>query len=233
MVMIRTGTRIAVIHAPSVNLATSTMTSVMPVARAPTPLMIMRRSVPLPPSRFQCITMPAWESVKARKAPMAKSGRSVTPPKTIRRSAAKPTRATMRREGRGETWEVRVRRVRREREYREDRADGDVVEPAAAHNSGGELGEDALVAGGAGVGGANRVGAARQCDASEEDHEQNDYDGEGPLGVLLRGDEEGAAVSLTPRTLIRVRMNRIARQRARVWGSCWRKAETSARPHRR
>jgi len=39
--------------------------------------------------------MPAWESVKARKAPMAKSGirRSVTPPKMISRKAVKPTSA--------------------------------------------------------------------------------------------------------------------------------------------
>ncbi len=97
----------------------------------------------------------------------------------------------MHRDGARETREVGVRRVRREREHREDRTDGDVVEPAAAHDSGGELGEDTLVAGGAGIGGPDRVCAAQQRNAGEEDHEQNDDDGERPLGVLLRGLAEG------------------------------------------
>ena len=45
--------------------------------------------------RIQCTTMPACERVKARKAPMAKSGmrRSVTPPKTMSSRAEKVTRA--------------------------------------------------------------------------------------------------------------------------------------------
>ena len=59
----------AVIHAPSANLATSTTSVVMPVATAPRPLTIMRTGAS--PLRFQCITMPACESVKAMKAPMA------------------------------------------------------------------------------------------------------------------------------------------------------------------
>jgi hypothetical protein len=34
--------------------------------------MVMRRIESSPPCRFQCIAMPTWESVKARKAPMGK-----------------------------------------------------------------------------------------------------------------------------------------------------------------
>ncbi len=47
------------------------------------------------------------------------------------------------RDGARKTGEVGVRRVRREREHREDRADGEVVEPAAAHDRGGKLRQDA------------------------------------------------------------------------------------------
>jgi len=79
----------------------------------------------------------------------------------------------MHRDGASETREVRVGGVRGEGEHGENRADGDVVEPAAAHNGGGELREDALVTGGAGVGSADRVCAAQQCNAGEENHEQN------------------------------------------------------------
>jgi hypothetical protein len=72
MVMIEAGMRIAVIHAPSLNFPTRTRSRVTPVAKAPTPLMVMRRIESSPPCRFQCIAMPTWESVKARKAPMGK-----------------------------------------------------------------------------------------------------------------------------------------------------------------
>jgi hypothetical protein len=90
-----------------------------------------------------------------------------------------------------ETREVGVRRVCREREHREDRTDGDVVEPAATHDGGGELGEDALIAGGPGVGGADRVCTAQQRNACEKNHEQDDDDGERSLGFDLRGLAEG------------------------------------------
>ena len=43
-------------------------------------------------ARIQCRTIPAWLKVNARNAPIAYSGisRSVTPSKTIRRSAVSP-----------------------------------------------------------------------------------------------------------------------------------------------
>ena len=73
------------IHAPSTNFATSTTSSVTPVATAPAALTRMLATRGLPGARTQCTTMPACDSVKARKAPMAKSGisLSVIPPKTM------------------------------------------------------------------------------------------------------------------------------------------------------
>ena len=73
----------------------------------------------------------------------------------------------------------------------EDGADGDVVEPAAAHDRGDEQGEDALVAGGAGIRGADAVGDGRVGDAGEQDDQQGDDDGEGAPGVFRGRLAEG------------------------------------------
>ncbi len=48
-----------------------------------------------------------------------------------------------------------------------------------------------LVACRAGVRSADRVGAAQQTNAGEEDHQQDDDNSERPLGVLLRGLAKG------------------------------------------
>ena len=84
-------------QAPEVNFATSTTTSVTPVATAPRPLTSMFRTAPGPRFLHQWPTIPACESVNARNAPIAKSGisRSVTPPKTISRIAASAKSTTM------------------------------------------------------------------------------------------------------------------------------------------
>ena len=204
---------IAVIHAPSVNLATRTTMRVTPVATAPTPLMIMRRTdalaaLPLPVHHHARLGEREGEEGAdgeerdeaigdAAEDDQQECGEADQRNDAVGVEQAAPAdledvrQIVVHRDGARETREVGVRGICREREHCEDRADGDVVEPAAAHDGGGELGEDALVAGGAGVGGADRVGAAQQRDAGEKDHEQNDDDGERPLGVLLRGLAEG------------------------------------------
>ena len=53
------------------------------------------------------------------------------------------------------------------------------------------MGKHTLVAGGARIGGGNAIGAAKQSYTGEEDHEQDNDDGEGPLGILLRGVAKG------------------------------------------
>ena len=65
------GIKSSVIQAPSVNLAINTTITVTPVAAAPNPFTNMLLDEPGPRTRFQCITMPAWESVKAMNAPTA------------------------------------------------------------------------------------------------------------------------------------------------------------------
>ena len=61
-------------QAPSRNLETRTTTSVTPVQTAPAALIAIDFRACAPPSRHQCTTIPACESVKARKAPTANSG---------------------------------------------------------------------------------------------------------------------------------------------------------------
>ena len=58
------------IQAPSANFETTTTTSVMPVATAPTALIHSERRCAPAPTRRQCCTMPACESVNARNAPI-------------------------------------------------------------------------------------------------------------------------------------------------------------------
>ena len=91
------GTVTTVIHAPSVNLAATMMSSAIRVVAVPTaltPSRSDRRPRPATPperiSRSQCDTIPACDSVKVRKAPMANKGmsRSVMPPKPTRSSPA-------------------------------------------------------------------------------------------------------------------------------------------------
>ena len=94
-------------------------------------------------------------------------------------------------DGAGEAGEVGEGGVGGEGEDGEDGADADVVEPAVAHDGVDELGEDGLVACAGGVGCADVVGTGEKSDAAEEDHQQDDDDGEGALGVALGGLAEG------------------------------------------
>jgi hypothetical protein len=80
-----------------VNFETATTTRVIPVATAPAPLTTSDARAPRPPCRRQCCTIPACESVNARKAPMANSGirRSVTPPNTTKSAPAIKDKSTI------------------------------------------------------------------------------------------------------------------------------------------
>ena len=84
-------------QAPSRNLETSTTTSVTPVQTAPAALIAIDFRACGPPSRHQCATIPACESVNARNAPTANSGIrwSVIPPKAIRSPADSAARTRM------------------------------------------------------------------------------------------------------------------------------------------
>src|SRR5437763_12765131 len=59
------GTSTTTTHAPSRNLAATTTSTVVPVDSEPGPLISMLALAPRPAFRFQCITMPACESVNA------------------------------------------------------------------------------------------------------------------------------------------------------------------------
>ena len=85
-------------HAPSANLVTITIKSVIPVATEPRPLMNALTRAPESFDLSQWTTMPACDNVNARKAPTAKSGisLSVTPLKAINRIAARTAKTQMR-----------------------------------------------------------------------------------------------------------------------------------------
>src|SRR5579883_2997522 len=151
----------ATTQAPSVNFAASTTRTVAPVARAPTPLTTMLVRACRPPVRFQCATIPACESVKARNAPTANSGikRSVTPPKNdeqngrqerqdpdaLRVHQPPPARGerlrqvAIHRRRPAEPRKIRKGRIRGKRKHRENGADRDVVEDAATGHRGRKL----------------------------------------------------------------------------------------------
>jgi len=86
------GSITSTIHAPSTNLLTATIISVIDVAAAPSPL--IRAFAPQRGPRVctQWTTIPAWDSVNARKTPTANSGISawVSPPNTMISRALKP-----------------------------------------------------------------------------------------------------------------------------------------------
>ena len=111
---------------------------VTPVANAPNPLTSIRWTRPGESERFQWITMPAWESVNARKAPIANSGmrRSVTREHCQQKSGEadkridamrveQPAAADLEdvgwvvlfRNGAGETGKIRERGIGRERKH--------------------------------------------------------------------------------------------------------------------
>ena len=81
----------------SVNFVTITIRNVMAVAIAPVPLTTALRRAFRSFDFDQCITIPAWDKVNARKAPMAKRGisLSVTPLKQISRLPARTVNTTM------------------------------------------------------------------------------------------------------------------------------------------
>ena len=189
------------------NFATNTTTTVIaggharPI-RSPTCCAAHR----VPPTRFQWKTMPACESVNARKAPTAKSGirRSVTPPKTISSTAAerrqhvhalgvhqapsaRAERARQKsivRDGLAQARKIRERGVGRQRQHQQDGADGHVIEeplPATAATS---MDEHALISGRAGIGGGDIVDAHQLGDAGQHHDQQSDDDGQGAPRVF-------------------------------------------------
>ncbi len=87
-------------QAPSANLETSTTTRVTAVQTAPAALMAIDFMACGPPTLRQCATIPACDSVNARKAPTANNGirLSVMPPKPIRSPADSVARTRMPRE---------------------------------------------------------------------------------------------------------------------------------------
>ncbi len=58
-------------HAPMVNFETTTTTSTMPVATAPTPLMTACRRQPGSWRRWWCLTIPYCDSVNPQNTPTA------------------------------------------------------------------------------------------------------------------------------------------------------------------
>ena len=65
------GTKSIITQAPSRNLDTRTTPRVTPVESAPAALITIDFLACRPPSRTQCTTMPACDSVNAKKAPIA------------------------------------------------------------------------------------------------------------------------------------------------------------------
>src|SRR6266478_10217342 len=85
-------------HAPAANFATTITITVIPVAKAPSPLTSIPRATSNPDAvRHQCPTIPACDKVNAINAPTANKGirRSVTPPNKISKSPAKSASAQM------------------------------------------------------------------------------------------------------------------------------------------
>ena len=84
-------------QAPSANFVTMTIRNVIAVAIAPMPLTAALRRAFRSLDLVQCITIPAWDKVNARKAPTAKRGMSlsVTPLKKISKLPARTVSTTM------------------------------------------------------------------------------------------------------------------------------------------
>ena len=57
-------------HAPSAAFVTATITRTTPVTSAPNPFTNALVRQPGPPTRRQCTTMPAWDSVNETKTPI-------------------------------------------------------------------------------------------------------------------------------------------------------------------
>ena len=78
-------------HAPSENFVTMPIRNVIAVAIAPVPLTTALRRAFGSFDLDQCITIPAWDKVNARKAPTAKRGMSlsVTPFKENQQTSRK------------------------------------------------------------------------------------------------------------------------------------------------
>jgi len=89
--------KITTSQAPSANFVTITIRNVIVVAIAPIPLIAALRSAFWSFDRNQCITIPAWDKVNARKAPTANSGMSlsVTILKRISRLPARTVKTRM------------------------------------------------------------------------------------------------------------------------------------------
>src|SRR5262249_29256584 len=90
------------------------------------------------------------------------------------------------RNGATQPREIGKRGVGGQREDDEDGADGHVVEPSAAGDGGDKHRQYALVARLAGVGGRDPVGANEIGDASEENNQETDDDGQRALGGFDR-----------------------------------------------